>query len=348
MDVPPSEAPRFSLGRSLLFSTVIVVTLLGAAEGLLRLVGVRPPVRPRLLLRAIDVDIDFPFMRADPELFWSPRPGFEGEFLGKPVRIDALGLRGDGVSLPKPPGRRRVVCFGDSITFGYGVGDQETYAFLLGRELAAQGVETVNAGVTGYTSHQVRKRLRALAPTLQADVATFCIGWNDGTRRVVDDREYDRRLHRVMAVEGLLDRVYIYRALKRLYLGALVAHPEGQPREAYRVSLPQYRENLEAIVALCRQHGIQPAFVSLPRRRQPGQAPVESPYPGALAAAARELGVPLLEAGPLGYDTAPEDNQRLFIDTLHFSPEGHAQLARLLAAQLVERGLVPAGPAPAP
>ena len=53
------------------------------------------------------------------------------------------------------------------------------------------------------------------------------------------------------------------------------------------------------------------------------------------------LGVPLLEAGPLGYDTAPEDNQRLFIDTLHFSREGHAELARLLAAQLVEQGLVP-------
>lgn len=340
-DPSPAGEPRFSLGRSLLFSAVIVLTLLGAAEGLLRLVGVRPPVRPRLLLRAIDVDIDFPFMRADAELFWSPRPGFAGQFLGQPVRINALGLRGDEVSLPKPPGRRRVVCFGDSITFGYGVGDQQTYAFLLGRELSGRGVETLNAGVTGYTSHQVLKRLRALAPVLQADVATFCIGWNDGTRRVVDDREYDRRLRQVMSVEGLLDRVYIYRALKRLYLGTLVKRPEGQSREAFRVSLPQYRENLEAIVAVCREHGIRPAFVALPRRRQPGEAPAESPYPAAFAAAARELDVPLLGAGPLGYETAPEDNQRDFIDALHFSPEGHALLARLLAAQLVERGLLP-------
>lgn len=342
MNGSPPTAPRFSLGRSLLFSTVIVVTLLGAAEGLLRLVGVRPPVRPRLLLRAIDVDIDFPFMRADPDLFWSPRPGFEGEFLGQPVRINALGLRGGEVVEPKPAGRTRVVCFGDSITFGYGVGDQETYAFLLGRELAGRGVETVNAGVTGYTSHQVLRRLRALAPGLQADVATFCIGWNDGTRRPVDDREYDRRLHRVMAVEGLLDRLYLYRAMKRLYLAALVAQPEGQPRTAQRVALGDYRENLQAIVGTCREHGIRPAFVALPRRRQPGAAPIESPYPAAFAAAARELGVPLLEAGPLGYDTAPEDNQGYFIDTLHFSAAGHALLARLLAAQLVERGLVPA------
>lgn len=347
----PSDAPRFTLGRSLLFSTVIVVTLLGAAEGVLRLVGVRPPVRPRLLLRTIDVDIDFPFMRPDAELFWAPRPGFDGRFLGEPVHVNSLGLRGPEPELPKPPGRTRVACFGDSITFGYGVGDEQTYAFRLSRELAGRGVDTVNAAVTGYTSHQALARLRALAPALQADVATFCIGWNDGTRRIVDDREYARRLRRVMAVEGTLDRLYLYRALKRLYLGALVVRPEGRAPEARRVALPDYRANLAAIVATCRQHGIRPVFVALPRRRQPQGTPVESPYPAAFAQAARELGVPLLALGPLGYDTAPEDNSRYFIDTLHFSAEGHALAARLLAQQMVERRLVtsavePGGPRP--
>lgn len=336
-----SPGPRFTLGRSLFLSSIIVAAVFGLGEAVLRVIGVSPPVKPRLLLRAIDVDIDFPFMRADAELFWSPRPGFRGEFLGKPVRIDALGLRGDEFVRPKPAGRRRVACFGDSITFGYGVGDAETYSARLAEELRSRGVETLNAGVTGYTSHQVLKRLARLAPLLQADVATFCIGWNDGTRRPVDDREYDRRLGRVMAVEGLLDRLYLYRAMKRVYLKALVTRRAGDLPQTQRVPLPQYRENLEALVALCRAQGIRPAFVALPRRRRLGEAPLESPYPAAFAAAAHDLGVPLLESGELGYDTAPPDNQSLFIDTLHFSPAGHALLARLLAEQLVARGLVP-------
>jgi len=341
---PSLPGPRFTLGRSLFLSSVIVAAVFGLAEVGLRIVGVSPPVRPRLLLRAIDVDIDFPFMRADPELFWSPRPGFQGEFLGRPVRIDALGLRGDEVARPKPAGRCRVVCFGDSITFGYGVGDRETYTARLAEELRTRGVETINAGVTGYTSHQVLKRLRMLAPVLQADVATFCIGWNDGTRRPVDDREYDRRLGQVMAVEGLLDRLYLYRAMKRVYLRTLVVRSAGNLPQTQRVPMPSYRENLKLLVAVCREYGIRPAFVALPRRRRAGEAPLESPYPAAFAAAARELGVPLLETGQLGYDTAPIDNRLLFIDSLHFSPAGHAVLARLLAEQLVARGLVPDAP----
>src|SRR5207249_2137529 len=130
-------------------------------------IGVHRPARPRLILRSIDTDIDLPFMRADPDLFWSPRPGFRGEFRGHPVTINRLGLRGAELREPRPA--RRILCLGDSITFGYGVGDDETYAAALGRHLAAGGAEVVNGGVTGYTSHQVRKRLALVGPVLRPD-----------------------------------------------------------------------------------------------------------------------------------------------------------------------------------
>src|SRR5919108_3245697 len=92
--VHPGAAPRFSRSRSLFFAFVIVTAFFAGAEGVLRLVGVRRPVRPRILLRSLDVDIEFPFMRPDPEVFWAPRPGWRGVFLGKPVTINSLGLRG--------------------------------------------------------------------------------------------------------------------------------------------------------------------------------------------------------------------------------------------------------------
>src|SRR3954467_15920465 len=77
--------PQFSLRRSLAYSALLVLAFFAGTEGLLRRVGVRPAARPRLILRSIDSDIDLPFMRADAELFWSPRPGWRGTFQDRPV-----------------------------------------------------------------------------------------------------------------------------------------------------------------------------------------------------------------------------------------------------------------------
>jgi lysophospholipase L1-like esterase len=336
----PQTTREFSLGRSLAFSAIIVLVFFGLLEGILRIIGVSPPVRPRLVLEVMDTDIALPFMRADPDVFWSPLPGFHAPFMGKMVTINSLGLRGGEVILPKPPGTKRIMCFGDSITFGYGVGDDETYPFALGGE--ARGWDVVNAGVTGYTSHQVLGLLRRLAPKLQPDLVTILIGWNDGNRRPVDDREYERRIHRITAMEGSLDHLYLYRAIKGAYLRATVMNGLQWTRNAkgHRASLGQYHENLEAIVAECRRWGIRPAFIALPHRRKKGEPPFSSDYAAVLVDTARAQGVPLLESGLLGLQAPVESNDQYFLDSLHMTPEGNALMARLLAQQLVERGIL--------
>src|SRR5579862_3103939 len=298
MPETPKEAPEFSLSRSLLFSAFLVVSFFGLVEVVLRIVGVSPPVSPRLVLEVMDTDITLPFMRADPDTFWSPVPGFHGTFMGKSVTINSMGLRGGEVVLPKPPGLHRLVCFGDSITFGYGVGDDETYPFALGGEL--RGWDVVNAGVTGFTSHQVLALLRRLSPRVQADVVTILIGWNDGNRRPVDDREYARRLDAIAALEGGLDHLYLYKALKGAYLRATVMKGLQWTRNAtgHRASLPQYRENLLAIVAECKKAGIRPVFIALPHRKMAGEKPFSSEYARVLASVASEENVPLLDCGP--------------------------------------------------
>jgi lysophospholipase L1-like esterase len=333
-----SAAPSFSRRRSLVLSALIVAAFFAAAEGLLRLVGVRPAVRPRMLLRAIDTDIDLPFMRADPELFWSLRPGFRGEFMGRPVTINSLGLRGDEPR-PRRSGARRIASFGDSITFGYGVADRETYPYLLDRALAPHGVEVVNAGVTGYTSHQVRGLVPRVAGAAPFDVALVCIGWNDGTWRPVDDREYERRLVSVNAVEGVADHSYVYRFIKGLYLRALVRGVQEQRKTTPRVPPALYRENLAAIVGACRARSIRPVFVGLPHRRVAGDPPVDRLYPDALEAAARALLVPLVDPGELGAAGA-SPNGESFIDSLHLSPAGHQRMSETILRQLRALGIV--------
>jgi lysophospholipase L1-like esterase len=337
----PGVPPRFSLGRSLLYSTLLVVAFFGAVEGILRLAGVGPPAeRPRILLREMDSDIILPFVRADREVFWSPRPGFRGEFRGRPVSINSLGLRGPEVVQPKPAGRRRIACFGDSITFGFGVGDEETYSRALGRLLAPRDVEVLNAGVTGFTSHQVLGWLRRIAPETGLDVVTVLVGWNDQNRRPLTDRDYERRLRAARAVEGPLDRLRLYAAMRALY-ARLGSGRETRAGSVERVPPDHYRENLRAIVSLCRERGITPVFVALPHRKRAGELVARAPYESILGEVARESGVPLLDVGELGLATRLDDNSEDFVDALHLSAAGNALMARRLADQLVGLGILP-------
>lgn len=335
---PAVDEPRFSRTRSLAYASVIVLGFFVLVEGVLRLVGVSAPTTPRLLLRQIDVDITFPFMREDPDVFWSPQPGFSGLFLGKQVTINSLGLRGP--ELPaRAPGRRLLLCFGDSITFGYGLADEETYPAQLGRLLRRRGVDVVNAGVTGFTSHQVRRRLERLLPEVRPDGVTVCIGWNDRTRRKVDDRTYDRRLAASLALQAAADRLYLFRAMKAAYLRLSLRGQAQKPRDIYRVDPAQYRENLAAIAAACRARSVKLALVALPARRVAGEFPPDEGYAAALEGQARELGLPLLQAGDYGLRSRLPDTSGYFLDSLHFNPEGARLFAETLAPQLEAAGL---------
>jgi len=75
---------------------------------------------------------------------------------GKKVTINSYGMRGDEpVSSGKTP-VRRIIVVGDSFTFGFGVGDEETYSKLLEDRLneipTEPRTEVLNLGVSGYST----------------------------------------------------------------------------------------------------------------------------------------------------------------------------------------------------
>jgi len=88
----------------------------------------------------------------DPELGWSHRPGSVVHDLygpGLDVAINAQGFRADGpTEAAAPPGKIRVLCSGDSFTFGFGVRRQDTWCQLLADHDAR--FDPVNMGQCGY------------------------------------------------------------------------------------------------------------------------------------------------------------------------------------------------------
>jgi hypothetical protein len=125
------------------------------------------------------------FFAADEELVFVNAPGTDivwrnPEFTYE-VRINKLGLREDREVPPKAPGEFRILCAGDSTTFGHGVEVEQTYPRQLEKLLndlkeKPAGVEffTVwNAGVMAYSTEQVAGLAERMALEIDPDLFLF-------------------------------------------------------------------------------------------------------------------------------------------------------------------------------
>ena len=83
----------------------------------------------------------------------------------------------------KDPNRFRILCLGDSNTYGVYLERHESYPAQLERELAAlrpnQPVEVVNLGTPGLSSSRVIRRFPELLETLAPDLVIVLLGVND-------------------------------------------------------------------------------------------------------------------------------------------------------------------------
>ena len=80
---------------------------------------------------------------------------------------------------------KKLVAFGDSLTEGLGVDEEQAYPAQLQRKLQAEGLEwtVINAGNSGETTSGARSRLDWVLK-LQPDAVILEIGGNDGLRGI--------------------------------------------------------------------------------------------------------------------------------------------------------------------
>jgi hypothetical protein len=105
---------------------------------------------------------------------WVPRPSISPVVEGRRVAFNSRGFRGRELE-PRPAGgSTRFVILGDSIAFGLGVGDQETFAYLL--DTRDNGIEAANLAVQGYGPDQELLVLQNEGLRLRPDVVVlaFC------------------------------------------------------------------------------------------------------------------------------------------------------------------------------
>ena len=157
---------------------MVFVLVVGLPELLLRLILFRVDVpRPGTVCAWLAVDEELQdlsyFLMPDEHCFYDVRPGAHYSYFATPMdAINRDGFRGP--PLWEYPPRIRIVCLGDSSTFGMCVSEAMTWCRQLEGQLREQyvgeAIEVVNAGVIGYTVYhglqKYRHKIRKLSPNI--------------------------------------------------------------------------------------------------------------------------------------------------------------------------------------
>ncbi len=315
-------------GLALLLTAALLLLL----EGGLRLAGLGPPPLPSPFTDDPGLGEEGSGALPDRELFYRLRP--HTQFLGY-YRTNVLGARGPDVPAARRPGTLRLVCTGDSSTFGLGVPEEAAWPFVLGRLMEAMvgdllEVEVIDAGVPGYTSLQNRVQIERDLLPLRPDVLVWLpTGHNDDAR--VAGRDDAEALAYRRSLSFRLSRLALPRVLG-LAGDASTPADAGAAQDALaaderlrpRVPLAAFEDNLRAVAVACAEAGV-PLLLLVP----PHSDDVRAARPNEVAAeevvlrVARELGLPCSDPRP---DFAALGPRPLFPDTVHPGSDGHAVL----------------------
>jgi hypothetical protein len=126
----------------------------------------------------------------DSEIGWVPTPntripGFYGS--GRDLTINALGARSaNEYGREIPPGKMRMVFFGDSFTQGWGVGDKSVWNQVFSENNPR--IEAINFGMGGYGVDQAYLWFLRATPAINYDIHVFA--FNTGDFQRATEREF--------------------------------------------------------------------------------------------------------------------------------------------------------------
>lgn len=287
-------------------------------------------------------------VRANPFRGWEMVPGEHYTYHHR-VQVNSLGLRGPELA-PKVPGERRVLFLGDSLTYGQGVGDDETVPFQLERALRARDPQhawsVVNGGMRAYGTAQELGLLEELGARIQPDLVVLGWYWNDVVERPIGptyeafrqrgEFAFDTggRLEGLARLRWQLGQLFRRSALV-MFVHDLFSTKAGLfPPEQSEPGFQGLGGLLQRLQAQCAGLGADPVFVIFPDAKRLAGREDTRAYDERAAAAAFERGLPVIELLPA---LAPLFAARGRAPILPFDGHYDAEANRALAEHLAER-----------
>ncbi len=227
----------------------------------------------------------------DPVRRYAMRPFAEVRIDSWTFRVSAHRTRGADFPREKPPSERRLLCLGDSFSFGLWCDEDETLVGHLAR-LANQREEelgsgrtwrAVNLGVPGYQAGQSLRALEQDGLPLDPDVVVYYFNSNDIEEEGFffdEDLGCLRRdfLPLPVRLERLLWHSHVYGWIASRYRSAAerVPSPQFDPRVPYAFVRPDNQaataRSIARMAQLCSSRGIPFFFVDQPLLTWQGDA----------------------------------------------------------------------------
>lgn len=288
-----------------------------------------------------------------PTLGWVPIAGSSGAMLGKPLSFTEAGARAQNRDRP-PAAGPLIIAFGDSMTEGFGVGDDETWPAHLER---LTGRRVLNAGVRGYGLDQIVLRAESMVPELKPSTVVLAFIADDISRTALAVRDARGKPYFVPEGEGLALRNVPVQGADRSAVMRVARHSLGYSHLVDRivnglgVQQSWYgREvgtGVDPFVVSCR---LMERFAALVKREHASALVVALPEQGvfldAKAAAGQHQALTRVlgcaaRAGLRTLDTLAAFEQEnlgreiaAYYALMHFTDRGNAVAARAIAASL--------------
>jgi hypothetical protein len=289
----------------------------------------------------------------DPTLGWAPIPGSSGAMLGRPFSFTGEGTREQNRDRPPATGPL-IVAFGDSMTEGFAVGNDETWPAHLER---LTGRHVLNAGVRGYGLDQIVLRAERIVPEAHPSTVVLAFIADDILRTALAVRDAKGKPYFVPDGEGLaLRNVPVQAAGRSLPMTAarhLLGYSHLFDRIVNRLGVQQYWYGREVaadgdpFIVSCR---LMDRFATLLKREHANGLVVALPEQGvffdAVAAAgqrgaladllgcASRAGLATLNTWPAFEKANAGRDIDAYYAMTHFTDRGNAVIARAIAAAL--------------
>jgi lysophospholipase L1-like esterase len=271
----------------------------------------------------------------DEHLIYRHKPSWEKRYGDVLVTYNERGLR-DRPLLPKAAGEYRILALGDSVTFGWGVPQNQIFAFRL--EQLLQGrlqrpVRVINSGVGGYNTVQEVTYFKQEGVTFQPDLVMLTYVQND-----IEENKGPFVPRAWLSLRGqslpemvitMLGKLWFYRLVNHTYHHALpkqLKEQSSNPSQGGK-GWSDSMSALGELVAMCEEHKI-PLIVFF-----------DGSYPGENNPLFEDVvrhahGVPVKDMGQWleGLDEFSLVNSK--IDG-HPNAEGHRVMAEHMAVEIV-------------
>jgi lysophospholipase L1-like esterase len=349
---PSNRSAARQRGLVLALGTLFALGVFGVLEAVVRLSG-RIPAEPYPMAMAPSDDAVFTW---DPELFWRPKPDVVNELAG--IRTNSLGFRDTEFPVETDLPVFTVLCLGDSPTWGDNVPGHTPYPAVLEKELKALrpylSVQVLNAGVPAYTTTQALVLERELLARFDFDVVTIASQGSDSFLASRPDADYVMSPSRA-AVARLLMRSWLFRLVREMVAGGYAESPGYDEQMVHRVpARPDYEQQLTEMVELARDDGAEVLLLQPFPLCLDGTCPISSgsvdietfltmaqrieeasgDYRAAMDDVGRTTGTGVVDLAEVVRDAARPS--ALYVDQVHPGTEGHARIARVIAAEIVD------------